>query len=91
MEANSPQSIGGLARAESLTAKERRDIASNAARARWHGKRGLQIVTVKDYGRDDINRLARAGFALEEMEPGERLRALQFFKSKFAKEWPSDL
>jgi hypothetical protein len=45
---------------------------------------------VKDYGNDQINRLALATEALERMEPDERLRAFIWFKSKYAKEWPSD-
>ncbi len=45
---------------------------------------------VKDYGHDQINRLALAVDALERMEADERHRALIWFKSKYAKEWPSD-
>jgi hypothetical protein len=44
---------------------------------------------VKDYGNDQINRLALAVDALEKMEADERYRAFIWFKSKYAKEWPS--
>jgi hypothetical protein len=44
---------------------------------------------VKDYGNDQINRLALAVDALERMEADERYRAFIWFKSKYAKEWPS--
>jgi hypothetical protein len=45
---------------------------------------------VKDYGDDQINRLALAIDALERMAPDERLRAFIWFKSKYAKEWPNE-
>jgi uncharacterized protein YdeI (YjbR/CyaY-like superfamily) len=40
--------------------------------------------------KDDIQRLERAQKAFEAMEPDERHRALVWFKSKYAKEWPHD-
>ena len=46
---------------------------------------------VMDYANDQINRLALAISALDQMEPDERNRALVWFKSKYAKEWPSDM
>ena len=45
---------------------------------------------VKDYGNDQINRLALAVDALERMAPDERYRAFIWFKSKYAKEWPGE-
>jgi hypothetical protein len=45
---------------------------------------------VKDYGNDQINRLALVIDACEHMEPDERYRAFVWLKSKYAKEWPSE-
>lgn len=49
-----------------------------------------QIIKVKNYGDDWVNRLAIVGVTLEKMESDERAAALRFFKSKYSKEWPSD-
>lgn len=40
---NKPQALGGIARAKSLTSKERSEIARNAATARWSGE--LPVAT----------------------------------------------
>lgn len=45
---------------------------------------------VRDYGDDQINRLALAVDALEKMDPDERYRAFIWFKSKYAQNWPSE-
>jgi hypothetical protein len=50
-----------------------------------------QVIKVKNYGNDWLNRLAVVSVTLEKMEPNERAAALKFFKSLFSKEWPSDL
>lgn len=49
-----------------------------------------QVIKVKNYGDDWINRLAVMMVTLEKMEPRERLAAFRFAKSKFEAEWPSD-
>lgn len=50
----------------------------------------MQTVKVPDYGDEEINRLAVALDAIENMDPEQRLRALKYFKGRFSKEWPSD-
>lgn len=50
----------------------------------------MQTVKVPDYDDEEINRLAVAQYAIEHMEPEQRLRALKWFKARFSKEWPSD-
>lgn len=49
-----------------------------------------QVVKVKNYGDDWINRLAIVLCTIEKMETDERLAAFRFMKSKYSKEWPSD-
>lgn len=47
-----------------------------------------QVVKVKNYGDDWINRLAVVLATTEKMEPKERSAALAFMKSKYEAEWP---
>jgi hypothetical protein len=49
-----------------------------------------QVVKVKNYGNEEINRLAVAQQALSGMTEEERHRALRWFKGLYGKEWPSD-
>jgi hypothetical protein len=49
-----------------------------------------QVIKVKNYGDDWINRLAIVLAATEKMSPDERSAVLRFIKSKYSKEWPSD-
>lgn len=49
-----------------------------------------QVIKVKNYGDDWINRLAVVMITMEKMGPDERSACLKFMKSKFSKEWPSD-
>ena len=49
-----------------------------------------QVIKVKNYGYDEINRLAAVDLVLGQMTTEERLRAFKWFKSKFSGEWPSD-
>jgi hypothetical protein len=50
-----------------------------------------KTVEVKDYGDDDINRLAVVVYALEQMDERQRWAALGYVKAKYPKEWPSDM
>jgi hypothetical protein len=47
-------------------------------------------VKIRDYGDDEVNRLALVGVTLERMGKEERARALRFFKSKYSADWPTD-
>lgn len=49
-----------------------------------------EVIKVKNWGNDWINRLSVVLCTLEQMEPDERLAAFRFLKSKYSKEWPSD-
>ena len=49
-----------------------------------------QMVKVKNYGDDWVNRLAVVLITMDQMEPEERLATLRFLKSKYSKEWPID-
>lgn len=50
-----------------------------------------QTVQVKDYGSDDMNRLACVVFALEQMDERARWATLGYIKARYPKEWPSDI
>lgn len=50
-----------------------------------------QTVKVKDYGSDDMNRLAVVVFALEQMDERARWATLGYIKARFLKEWPTDI
>lgn len=50
----------------------------------------LQQIEVANYGAEHINRLALIDHALRQMSPDERSSALRYFKSRYAKEWPSN-
>lgn len=50
----------------------------------------LQTVRLPDYGDEEINKLACAQHALEQMNAEQRTRALKWFKARFQAEWPSD-
>lgn len=47
--------------------------------------------TVTDYGEESVNRLARMVEALTAMDANERSAALNYLKSRFRSDWPSDL
>ncbi len=84
MSAESPQAKGGRARAAALSAAERSEQASLAAKTRWTG--------MGKGGPDDkeLMLLAKAMRALSSMEPDGRRRALVYLKGKFSAEWPSE-
>ena len=50
----------------------------------------MQVIEVKDYGHDWVNRLAVVLSTLDKMEERERSATFSFLKSKYAKDWPSD-
>lgn len=50
----------------------------------------MQTIKVPDYGDAEINNLACAMQALDQMNAEQRLRALKFFKGRFAGEWPPE-
>ena len=47
-------------------------------------------LRLPDYGDPEINKLAQAQHALEQMNAEERARALKWFKARFTAAWPSD-
>ncbi len=49
-----------------------------------------ETVKVKDYGSDDMNRLAVVLKSLEQMDERQRWATLGYVKAKWPKEWPSD-
>ena len=49
-----------------------------------------QIVKVKNYGDDWVNRLAVMLITMDKMDPTERGATLKFLKSKYSADWPSD-
>lgn len=53
-------------------------------------RKPMIAMQVKDYGHDDINRLAIVDATLVKMDKAERERAFRFFKTKYSAEWPSD-
>ena len=50
----------------------------------------MQKIKIKDYGDPWINRLAVVDATVAAMEPAERLAVLNWLKSKFRSEWPSE-
>lgn len=49
-----------------------------------------QVVKVKNYGDDWVNRLAVVLITMDKMAPDERSATLKYLKSKYSAEWPSD-
>lgn len=49
-----------------------------------------QVVKEKNYGVDDINRLAVIVQMTEGMTPDERLRTFKYLKSRYGSDWPQD-
>jgi hypothetical protein len=54
-------------------------------------KRKRITQTVVDYEEESVNRLARMVEALNAMDQNERSAALNYLKSRFRSDWPSDL
>jgi hypothetical protein len=49
-----------------------------------------QVIKVKNYGDDWVNRLAAVLTTTEKMSPDERSATFRYLKSKYSAEWPSD-
>jgi len=53
-------------------------------------RKKTRTIKLPDYGYADLNRLAEAENAFGAMTDEERERALRWFKSKYAAQWPTD-
>jgi len=51
-------------------------------------RKKTRTIKLPDYGYADLNRLAEAENAFGAMTDEERERALHWFKSKYAAQWP---
>jgi len=50
----------------------------------------MQVIKIKNYGDDWINRLAVVMITMGKMEHDERSACLKFMKSKYSIDWPND-